>query len=244
MFLRVLLPVALIAILGFPAPVLAQARVMAAASLVDVLAALAEDFTVTTGLTVTIAADSSLTLARQIEAGAPAGLFISANREWADYVVAKANYATPVRFAGNALVVIGPTGAAPLAALEALPEALGEGRLALGDPEHVPAGAYAKQALEAAGLWGAVADRIAPADNVRAAVQLVETGASPYAIVYATDAQFPGVTKVLDIDPSLYPPVTYWMALARDAADADRAFFDYLTTDAAHAILAEAGFLP
>ncbi|MEX0860073.1 MAG: molybdate ABC transporter substrate-binding protein [Cucumibacter sp.] len=242
--LRVLLPVVLFAAFADPSAAHAQARVMAAASLVDVLAALAEDFTVTTGLTVTIGADSSSTLARQIEAGAPAGLFISANREWADYMVEKANYAVPVRFAGNALVVIGRDGAAPLATLASLPEALGEGRLALGDPEHVPAGTYAKAALVKTGLWESLADRVAPADNVRAAVLLVETGSSPYGIVYSTDAQFPGVTRVLDIDPSLYPPVVYWMALATDAADADRAFFDYLTTDAAHAILGAGGFLP
>jgi molybdate transport system substrate-binding protein len=236
--------VSLAALTAAMAPVSARAdaEVFAAASLTDVVTALETAFTAQTGVAATLAADSSSTLARQIEAGAPAGFFISANRQWADYVVASSGYAEPVRFAGNSLVVIGPTGAAPLASLADLPAALGGGRLALGDPESVPAGQYAKEALTAAGLWGAIESKVAPADNVRAAVLLVETGAAPYAIVYSTDAAFPGVEKVLEIDASLYTPVVYWMTMAPSADADDELFFEWLQSGEAKAILAAQGF--
>jgi molybdate transport system substrate-binding protein len=237
-----LVSLAAVAAVLTPISIRADAEVFAAASLADVVNALQAAFTAETGVAATLAADASSTLARQIEAGAPAGLFISANRQWADYLVANSGYAEPVRFAGNALVVIGPQGAAPLASLAELPAALAGGRLALGDPEHVPAGQYAREALTAAGVWDSLAGSIAPAGNVRAAVLLVETGAAPYAIVYATDAAFPGVAKVLEIDTSLYAPVVYWMTLAPSADADDEFFFDWLQSDAARAILIAQGF--
>ena len=244
MRLALLFPVIAAALVGASARSAGAATVFAASSLTEVVQALAEAFTAAGGETVTVVTAASSTLARQIEARAPAGVFISASREWTDHVVARAGYGAPVRFAGNALVVIGPAGAPLHIDLPLLPNAVGDGRLALGDPEHVPAGIYARQALENAGLWEALADRIAPADSVRAAVALVASRTAPFGIVYATDARFPGVAAVLAIDPALHAPVSYWMAVAPGATQGESAFAAFVFTPEARAIVAAQGFAP
>ncbi len=222
----------------------ARVDVYAASSLTDLAGALADAFTARAGTEVRVVTGSSSTLARQIAAGAPASLFISANRQWIDVAVAEAGFSTPRRLCGNSLAVIAPAGAERLGSFVALPGALGEGRLAVGDPAHVPAGIYARQALESAGLWEALKDRLAPADNVRAAVSLVAAGAARFGIVYATDASYPGVAEVLAIDDGLHAPIAYWLALAPGAGADAEAFATFLAGDAAAAIIAAQGFAP
>lgn len=187
----------------------------------------------------------SSTLARQIALGAPADLFISANGAWMDWLDEASRIEPGSRriMAGNSLVVIGPTGHAPLP-IEDLPAALGNGRLAMGLVQAVPAGIYGREALEALGLWTDLAPHIAQSDNVRAALALVATGATPYGIVYASDALAdPRVSVVAEIPSDLHGPITYPVAIiaGRDTA-ASRAVLDRLTSPAAQQILRRHGF--
>lgn len=222
----------------------ARVDIYAAASLTDLAASLTADFAERTGIELRVVTGASSTLARQIAAGAPASVFISADRSWIDFAVAEAGFTAPRRLCGNSLVVIGPAGASRLTALAELPEALGAGRLAVGDPSHVPAGIYARQAMESAGVWAALEDRLAPADNVRAAVALVANGAAPFGIVYATDAAYPGVAPVLAIDDALHAPIVYWLALAPGDDRQAEAFASFLEGPQAAAIIAAQGFAP
>jgi molybdate transport system substrate-binding protein len=167
---------------------------------------------------------ASSTLARQIEAGAPAAIFASASGPWMDYLQDKtlieAN--SRVSIIGNALVLISPLDslAEPFqldnpAAVEAL---LGPaGRLAMGDPAHVPAGIYARQALQTLGLWGAMQSRMAFANDVRAVLALVERGDAPLGIVYATDAAISDRIRILaTFQESSHDPIRYSFALVAD----------------------------
>ena len=182
--------------------------VFAAASLKEALDAAAKPFEDSTGNKVAVSYAASSALARQIEAGAPATLFISADLDWVDYVE-KRGLAVPGtrrNLLGNDLVLIAP--AASTAALKIAPgfdlaAALGkDGRLALANPDAVPAGKYAKAALTKLGAWPGVEGRVAPAENVRAALALVSRGEAPLGIVYRTDAMAvlirPGLLELPD----------------------------------------------
>ena len=170
---------------------------------------------------VTYAASS--TLARQIEAGAPADLFISADQEWMDHVQARGfiRPGTRVTLLGNTLVLIAPADSATRLRLEPgapLRATLGDGRLALADPAVVPAGKYARAALLHLGLWDQVADRVAPADHVRAALALVARGEAPLGIVYGSDARAEPRVRVVDrIAAQTHPPIHYPAALTSAA---------------------------
>lgn len=188
---------------------------------------------------------ASSALARQIEAGAPAQLFVSADLEWMDYLEKKRLLAPGTRrnLLGNRLVWIVPVNtqrpADPLAALGA------SGRLALADPQHVPAGKYAKAALEKMRAWESVSRRIAAAENVRAALALVARGEAPLGIVYETDARAePKVAIAARLDPGLHPPIVYPAALLSRAAPAAAAYFEFLASPRAAAIFAKHGFTP
>ncbi|MEZ5711576.1 MAG: molybdate ABC transporter substrate-binding protein [Sphingobium sp.] len=188
-------------------------------------------------------------LARQIEAGAPADLFFSADEDWMDYVARKNLIAQGARrdVLGNRLVLIAPRGGeqpqmlTPELKLSAM---LGDGRLAIADPDTVPAGKYAKAALMSLGLWDGVTDRLAPAENVRAAMALVERGQAPFGIVYATDAQASSKIYVIGIfPPDSHPPIRYPLArLAQSSSPDAEAFRRYLMSDEAQAIFAQYGF--
>ena len=142
--------------------------------------------------------------------------------------------------ARNALVLIGPSGAAPLAGPEALPERLGEGRLAMGQRDAVPAGAYAQEWLRSVGLWDQLAPYLAETDNVRAALALVARGETPLGVVYATDAAAePRVTVVYDIPEDRHAPILY---PAATLSPAGAAFLDRLADDAAREVWAAHGF--
>jgi molybdate transport system substrate-binding protein len=182
---------------------------------------------------------ASSALARQIEQGAPADLFASADEPWMDYLQQR-NLIVPETRASplaNALVLVAPTGSAPPALALGrgtdLAALLGpNGRLATGDPAHVPVGRYAQAALEWMGQWGALSPRLARADNVRAALLLVERGEAPLGIVYATDARASSGVAVIGAFPvGSHPPVTYPFAVTR-RAEADgraRALLAFLT---------------
>jgi len=219
----------------------APLTVFAAASLQDALRAIEPAWRaaspVNPPLRFPFAASSAL--ARQIEQGAPADLFASADEPWMDYLQQRGLIAPGTRVSplANALVLVAPADSPvrPLALERGtdLAALLGpNGRLATGDPAHVPVGRYARAALEWMGQWQALSPRLARADNVRAALLLVERGEAPLGIVYATDAQASQGVRVLGTFPAgSHPPVTYPFALTR-RAEADtraRALLAYLT---------------
>lgn len=232
-----------------PAPALADdVLVFAAASLRTALDRIAADYSQQSGDRVTISYAGSGQLARQIMAGAPAGLFISANPEWMDQVEDAGRIAPDSRrdLLGNTLVLIAHQQDASVTLGQTdLLARLDGGKLAMGLVEAVPAGQYGKAALEHLGLWDELAPHVAQADNVRAALALVATGAAPYGIVYATDAAAePAVSIAARFPAESHPPITYPVALMSDAAPADRAFYDALFQDGARGRFAAAGFVP
>ena len=192
---------------------------------------------------------ASSALARQVMAGAPADLFLSADEPWMD-AVAKAGLLRPgsrVTLLGNRLVLIAPV-SSPVRVTPArgfpLAKALGAGRLAVADPDAVPAGKYAKAALTRLGVWTSVAGRLAPAENVRAALALVERGAAPLGIVYATDARASRAVRVAGVFPaSSHPPIRYPVAVLKASRHRDAAAFRaFLLSRQARAIFVRHGF--
>jgi molybdate transport system substrate-binding protein len=192
---------------------------------------------------------ASSALAKQIANGAPVDLFISADLEWMDYLAARKLIDAQSRsnLLSNRLVLIAPAGSSvkldvapnfPLAA------ALGGGRLSIADPGHVPAGKYARSALESLGVWGSVAGRTAQAENVRAALVLVSRGEAPLGIVYRTDALADvRVRTVAEFPESSHPPIVYPAALiASTKSPAARDFLEYLKSQAARALWTKHGF--
>ena len=256
MAMRILLRV-LIAVAALAAPASAHTAraqavtVLAAASMSDALSGIGDAFTRETGTAVRFSFAASSALARQIAAGAPADIFVSANAEWMDDLETRGLLAAGTRgiLAGNRLVLVVADGdRASHSEVSTPPDfdrLLGErGRLAVGDPDHVPAGIYARQALMAWGLWDAVQGRLARADNVRAALALVERGEAPAGIVYATDAEAAGKVSIAGVLPdALHEPIVYPFAIVagHDSEDA-RAFVRYLTGPVAKSILAAHGF--
>lgn len=219
--------------------------VFAAASLKNALDEAAASFTQGK---VAVSYGASSTLARQVENGAPADLFISADREWMDYLDKKGLLAPGTRrdLLGNRLVLIAP--AARPAKLDPAPgfpiaRALAGGRLALADPAGVPAGKYAKAALEKLGVWDDVAGRLAPAENVRAALAFVARGEAPLGIVYATDAREEPRVMVAGVFPEdTHPPIVYPAAVLRGARPGAQAFLGFLASPPAKAIFRRHGF--
>jgi molybdate transport system substrate-binding protein len=223
--------------------------VFAAASLKTALDAVAAEFEVSTGHSVTISYAGSNQLAKQIIEGAPADTFLSAAVNWMD-AVDQAGLVVPGQrrdLLGNDLVLIAHgTDASPVEIGPELDLAklLGGGMLSMAMVDAVPAGQYGKQSLEALGLWAVAEPLVAQSENVRAALALVATGEAPYGIVYASDAVAgDNVTVVGQFPETSHAPITYPAALLTGAADAaDRAFFDALSADAADAKFAAQGF--
>ncbi len=223
--------------------------VLAAASLQDSLTAEADAWAVRGHLRPVISFAASSALARQIESGAPADLFISADEQWMDDVASKGFIRLDSRsnVAKNALVLIAPTASKTKLKIGKnfnLARELGTARLAMADPDSVPAGKYGKAALISLGVWNAVASKIARAENVRAALALVERGEVPFGIVYATDALATPNVRVIGTFPSnTHAPITYPMAIlkASTSADAD-AFRKFLVSKLGQKILIRFGF--
>jgi molybdate transport system substrate-binding protein len=240
-----------VAALGQAVPARAEdtLTVFAAASLQDALNAAAKEFAATSGVPVKLSFDASSTLARQIEQGAPADLFASADIDWMDYL-AKRNLIDPktrIDLLGNRLVIVAPKDAAlSELALDtaSIERALGGGRIATGAVETVPVGRYAKIALQKLGLWAALQTRIAPAENVRAALAYVARGEAPLGIVYATDAAAEPKVKIVATFPrDSHPPIIYPFAVTASAkGDAAGRFLAFLQGPAAHTIFAAKGF--
>ncbi len=203
------------------------------------------------GRRVRVAYAASSALARQIEAGAPATLFISADREWMDYLASRnlVDVNSRVDLLSNQLVLVAPADVPVRLEIGPefpLAEALGTGRLAVADPSAVPAGRYARAALMALGVWTDVAHRLAPAEHVRAALLFVARGEAPLGIVYATDARAEPRVKVVGVfPPGTHPPIVYPAAILRSAADATaRQLLESLSSPSARAIFERHGFQP
>ncbi len=207
----------------FPHAEQEELTVFAAVSLTDVMSELKTEFEAAyPGVDLVINTAATSMLARQIEQGAPADVFFAASSEWTDYLADKGLLRYPARaVVGNRLVVIGSSDASAIAGPGGL---LRFDRIALADPASVPAGQYAKEGLERAGLWDAVASRIVPTLDVRAAVAAVQTGAVPVAVVYASDARAASDVRVLLQWPeALQPRIRYMVAVPRRTQHPNRA---------------------
>ena len=223
--------------------------VFAAASLKNALDDVVAAQTKMTGQKIVVSYAASSALARQIEAGAPADIFFSADQEWMDYLDQRSliERASRVNLLRNRIVLIAPSDSTltlRIAPRFAIAAAVGGGRLAMADPDSVPAGKYGKAALEALGVWKDVQARVARADNVRVALLFVARGEAPLGIVYSTDAVVERKVRVIDEFPeNTHPPVVYPVALVagRNHAGA-KALLARLGQPAARAVFSKYGF--
>jgi len=234
---------------GSPHANAAETIVLAAASLKDALDEAVRTFDTNTGQNTKVSYGASSALARQIERGAPADLFLSADVEWMDYLAERKLLRTETRvdLLSNRLVLIAPAASAvtmqiapgfPLAA------ALGKGRLAMADPDYVPAGKYGRAALQSLGVWTSASGKIAPSENVRAALALVAREEAPLGIVYRTDALAERRVRIVAEFPATsHPRIVYPAALTAvsQSAGASR-LLDFLQSPAARAIWIRHGF--
>lgn len=235
------------------APALAQPRgplVLAAASLQEAMTDAANVWAARRHARPVVSFAASSALARQVEAGAPADLFVSADSEWMDYLAGKAliHPATRAVLVANQLVLITPAASKAQLAIGRnfpLARALGQGRLAMANPDAVPAGKYGKAALSYLGVWAGVSGKIARAENVRAALALVERGEAPFGVVYATDARASAGVRVLGaFPPASHPPIVYPLALLRTSTHPDaESFRRFLLSREGKAIFARRGFV-
>jgi molybdate transport system substrate-binding protein len=240
-----LLRLALLAILLARPAISQEVTVFAAASLKEAMDDVSATWKAAAGGIATISYAGSSALARQIEAGAPADLFVSANVEWMDLLQEEGLIAAGTRtdLVGNALVLIASREAEPTGIAD-LPIALGDGRLAMALYDAVPAGIYGRQALTSLGVWDALVDRVAQADNVRAALELVAMGEAAYGVVYATDADAEPRVRVVEAFPAgSYPPIVYPAAVTTEGdGEAARAFLDFLQGPEVDAVFLRHGF--
>jgi molybdate transport system substrate-binding protein len=244
---------AALALFGHDRGALAQDRpllVFAAASVKTALDEIDMLYRQRTGREVRVSYAASSALAKQIEAGAPADLFISADLDWMDYLEQRRLIRPDTRsnLLGNKLVLIAPASSMLQMAVQPgfpLAAALGGRRLAVADPAGVPAGKYAKAALESLGVWASVADKLAPAENVRAALLLVARGEAPIGIVYRTDAAAePSVRIVAAFPASSHPPIVYPVALTPRAGPTASDYLGFLKSPAARGAFEKQGFTP
>jgi molybdate transport system substrate-binding protein len=209
--------------------------VFAAASLTDALGDLSRRFEQHGGVRVKVSFAASSVLARQIEAGGKADVFISADQQWMDYLQQRNLIARASRrdLVGNRLVLIAPADRKVELAIGPgfpLAAALGGGRLSTGDPDTVPAGRYARSALVSLGLWNGIRDRLVRADNVRSALMFVGRGEAPLGIVYNTDALADPEVRIVDTFPeNTHPPITYPGAATIGSNDYAVSFLEFLS---------------
>ena len=227
----------------------ADVTVFAAASLKNALDDVGAAWKAETGKAATISYAASSALAKQIEAGAPADVFISADVPWMDYLAEHGlvKKGTVVELLGNRLVLVAPADSDVELAIGKdfdLLGALGDGRLAMGQVDSVPAGKYGKAALTALGVWDEVEGHVAQAENVRAALALVATGEAPFGIVYETDANSETAVKIVGVFPAdSHPPIVYPAALTTEAKSAGATtFMAFLRTEAAAKLFEQRGF--
>jgi len=228
----------------------ASITVFAAASLTNVLQELGDGFTRQTSIPVRFSFAASSALARQIENGAPADVFFSADLEWMDYLQTRNLIQRDTRrdALGNRLVLIAPADSKINLKIEPrfpLTKALGTGRLATGDPDSVPVGRYAREALTTLGVWNDVADRMVRADSVRSALAFVDRGEAPLGIVYETDALIDKHVRVVDVFPAnSHLPIIYPIALTRAAKPDAAKFVAYIRGPAGDVAFKAYGFTP
>lgn len=222
--------------------------VFAAASLSDVLTTIGQKYEAETGRKVVMSFAASSVLARQIEASSGADIFFSADEDWMDYLATRGLIKPETRadLLGNKLVLVAPASSTlTLQIAQGFPllDALGGGRLAVGDPDSVPAGKYARTALTSLGVWSSVVDHLAQAENVRVALAYVARGETPLGIVYLTDALAQKKVRVVGTFPEdSHLPITYPVALTKTAGADAAAFLAFLTSPEARDIFAKAGF--
>ena len=252
---RFVLALAAIAALGFALnPSLARDQgkgpvVFAAASLKDALDNINAAWTKDGKKPAVMSYAASSVLAKQIEHAAPADVFISADLDWTEYLAEK-NLIKPdtrVNLLGNTLVLIAPKDSTLQAKITPgfdLAAMIGDGKIAMGNTDSVPAGKYGKAALTTLGVWNSVKDKVAQAENVRAALALVSRGEAPLGIVYATDAKADSNVKVLDTVPEdTHPRIIYPAAvLAKATSPEALAFLEYLKSETAAKLFADQGF--
>lgn len=227
----------------------APVALFAAASLKTALDALVAPLRTEHGIALRCVYAASSALARQIDQGAPADLFWSADREWMDWCIARdlIRLDTRVDLLGNTLVLIAPA-ASSLAMLPLTPDAItrarGTGRIAIGETRSVPAGRYAKEALEHLGLWPDVSAHLAETDNVRASLLLTARGETPLGIVYASDAMAEPRVKILATFPaSSHKPIIYPLAMLRASRNtASQTVMRFMQSDTARTVFAMQGF--
>lgn len=252
-FAAALAAAALASAAGGARPAEAQGKdvvILAAASLKNALDDASAAWTKQTGKSTKISYAASSALARQVEAGIPADIFISADVPWMNHVAERKLIKAPSRsdFLGNQIVLIAAKDSKIDLKIDkgfGLRAALGnDGRLAMGNVDSVPAGKYGKAALESLGVWSSVADRVAQAENVRMALTLVSRGEAPLGIVYKTDAASdPNVRIVGAFPDGTHPPIIYPMALLAGSTNPDaQAFVDYLKSPAARPFFEKQGF--
>jgi molybdate transport system substrate-binding protein len=228
----------------------APITVFAAASLTNVLQQLGDSFTKDTSIPVRFSFAASSALARQIENGSPADVFFSADLEWMDYLQTRNLIQRDSRrdVLGNRLVLIAPAESKIQLTIQPhfqLVAALGKGRLATGDPDSVPAGRYAREALTTLGIWNEAADRLVRADSVRSALAFVDRGEAPLGIVYETDALIDKRVRVVDIFPeNSHLPIVYPIALTTAAKAEAGGFVQYLRGPAGAVAFKAYGFTP
>jgi molybdate transport system substrate-binding protein len=222
--------------------------VFAAASLADAVTEVSAAFTQETGTAVKTSFAASSTLARQIEAGAPATVFFAADEAWMDYLQTRKLLAAGSRkdVLANQLVLVAPadsTANVRISSGQALLQALGGARVATGDPDSVPVGMYARAALIHLGVWEQIQEQLVRAEDVRSALAFVARGEAPFGIVYLTDAKIEKRVKLLDVFPQdAYPPIRYPIAMTAPASAAGSRYIDFVTGRHAAAIFQKYGF--
>lgn len=232
-----------------PADAADSLTVFAAASLKETLGQIADDWTKDTGKPVKLSFAASSALARQIDEGAPADVFISADLNWMDHLEKGGQLVdnSRVNLLGNRIVLVEAANAAVTTQIKPgfdLAGLLGTGRLAMGNVASVPAGIYGKAALTSLGVWDSVKAKIAQADNVRAALLLVSRQEAPFGIVYETDAKVDPGVKIVDRFPQdSHPAIIYPAAVVKTSKNPDaKAFLAYLQSQKAAEIFTKAGF--
>jgi molybdate transport system substrate-binding protein len=242
-----ILVLGLLAAFGKPASA-ETITVFAAASVKDALDENVKAYQAGSGDKIVVSYAASSALAKQIESGAPADIFISADLDWMDYLNKRQliKAATRLNLLRNRLVLIAPADSrATVSIVQGFPLAdmLGSGRLAMANPDSVPAGKYGKASLEFLGVWKDVQPKVAPAENVRAALVLVSRGETPFGIVYKTDAAVePRVRIVAEFPENSHPPIIYPAALTATGKSAAATFLDSLSKPPARAVFAKFGF--
>ena len=245
---------ALLLLLGSAAsPSLAEDKILtvfAAASMKNALDEIDVAFTAKSGVRIAASYAASSMLAKQIEQGAPADIFLSADTDWMDYATGKKtiNEATRVNLLGNSIVLIAPKDSridtVTIGAGFDLAKLAGDGKIATGDVKSVPVGKYAKAALEKLGAWSAAEAKFAMADSVRAALTLVARSEAVLGIVYATDAKVePGVKVVGTFPADSHPPIIYPVAATTTAKPEASDYLAFLRSPAAKAVLEKYGFV-